>query len=163
MTVDRKIDLIDRKILYEIQRQGRIPVVELAERVGLSKTPCLQRLRKLEKDKIIRGYRADIDPAKISQGYLVYVQVKLENTKRVTLENFNAAAKKTPQILTCHMLSGGYDYLLKIRTKNMSTFRELLGDVISDLPGVLQTSTYPVMEQVKETSLLVIDGIGEPV
>ncbi len=159
MSKVRNLDVIDKKILFEVQRNGRINLVDLAARVNLSKSPCHQRLKRLEKDKYIRGYRADLDPNKISRGYLVYVQVKLENTKRASLEKFNKAVKIIPEVLTCHMMSGGYDYLLKVRTRNMTDFRELLGDVISDLPGVHQTSTFPVMEQVKETTQLSIEGI----
>lgn len=154
------IDEADRRILKEIQSDGRISVVALAERVNLTKSPCLKRLRDLEKNGFIRGYKADLDPDKIDQGYLVYVQVKLESTRRETLEAFNSKVLKVPQILSCHMLSGGYDYLLKIRTRDMRIYRELLGDVLSDLPGVAQTSTFPVMEEVKDTSTMVIEGVN---
>lgn len=157
MEFDSSIDFTDRRILEELQRDGRIAFVDLAERVNLSKSPCLKRLRRLEKQGYITGYRAEIDPDKIAQGYLVYVQVKLESTKRDFLETFNAKVKEVPQILTCHMMSGGYDYLLKVRTRDMHAYRELLGDVISALPGVSQTSTFPVMEQVKDTNVLVIE------
>jgi len=155
----RNLDLTDKKILFEIQKDGRINIVDLAAKVNLSKSPCYQRLKKLERDKYILRYRAELDPKKISRGYLVYVQVKLESTKRHFLEKFNEAVREVPQVLSCHMMSGGYDYLLKIRTRDMSEYRELLGDVISDLPGVHQTSTFPVMEQVKETTELTIEGL----
>lgn len=158
MKSNRPLDGVDLKMLDVLQSEGRISVVELAERVNLSKSPCLQRLRRLEKDGYILGYRADLDPQKMAHGYLVYVQVTLENTSRRSLENFNAAVQEIPQILTCHMMSGGYDYILKIRTADMSSYRELLGDVISVLPGVNNTSTYPVMEEVKDTtSFLVVE------
>ena len=157
MVVFSQLDATDRRILVEVQKNGRIQVVDLAETVGLSKSPCLKRLRRLEQTGFIRGYRADLDPDKIAQGYLVYVQVKLESTKRDWLERFSTAIQTVPEIMTCHMMSGGYDYLLKVRTRDMRAYRELLGDVISDLPGVQQTETYPVMEQVKETSLLVVE------
>ena len=150
------LDLTDQRILEEIQRDGRIAFVDLADRVGLSKSPCLKRLRRLEKEGFIRGYHADLDPDKVAHGYLVFVQVKLENTRREYLEAFNASVAEVPQILACHMLSGGYDYLLKIRTRDMHAYRELLGDILSALPGVAQTSTFPVMEEVKDTSVLPI-------
>jgi len=117
-----------------MQQSGRMTVVDLAARVNLSKTPCLQRLKRLEEDGYILGYRARLDPKKIKQGYLVYIQLKLQNTSSDTLNKFNNAVLKTPQILTCHMLSGGY-----------------VGDVIADLPGVLHTSTFPVMEKKSRT------------
>jgi len=161
MSKRRGLDQTDKRILYEIQRSGRINLVDLAALVNLSKSPCYQRLKRLEQENYILGYRADLDPNKIWRGYLVYVQVKLESTKRNALETFNKAVMDVPQILTCHMMSGGYDYLLKIRTRDMTEFRVLLGDVISDLPGVHQTSTFPVMEQVKETTELMIEGLEE--
>jgi len=159
MSKERNLDLTDKKILFEIQKNGRINLVDLAAKVNLSKSPCYQRLKRLEKEKYIRGYRADLDPKKISRGYLVYVQVKLESTRRSALEKFNKAVKTIPEVLTCHMMSGGFDYLLKIRTRDMTDFRELLVDVISDLPGVHQTLTFPVMEQIKETTELTIEGL----
>ena len=155
------LDSMDRRILREIQSDGRLPVVDLADRVGLSKSPCLKRLRRLERDGIIRGYRADIDPDRIRQAYLVYVQVKLSSTKRATLEAFNAAVKDIPEIMSCHMMAGGFDYLLKIRTRDMKAYRQFMGDVLSQLPNVDQTSTFPVMEQVKESHELVIEEAGE--
>jgi Lrp/AsnC family leucine-responsive transcriptional regulator len=115
----------------------------------------------LERSGYILGYSARLDPVKIQQGHLVYVQVKLKNTSSASLTAFNKAVRGVPEILTCHMLSGGYDYLLKIRTKDMASYRQLLGDVISDLPDVLQTSTFPVMEEVKDSSALLIAGIDE--
>jgi len=134
-------------------------MVELAEQVNLSKTPCINRVRRLERDGYISGYEARINPDKIQQGHLVYVQVKLNDTTSKTLNSFNRAVQNVPQILSCHMLSGGFDYLLKIRTQDMPAYRRLLGDIIADLPGVSQTSTFPVMEKVKESTHLAIPGI----
>lgn len=150
------LDQKDRDILKVIQSDGRISIVDLADTVNLTKTPCLQRLRRLEARGFIKQYRAELDPQKIQQNYLVYVQVKLENTARHSLESFNQAVKVVPQILTCHMLSGAYDYILKIRCRNMAAFRELLGGVIADLPNVQQTMSFPVMEEVKDTTLMEI-------
>lgn len=154
------LDEADRRILREVQSDGRVPVVELAQRIGLSKTPCLKRLRRLEKDGVIRGYRADIDPDKIRQGYLVYVQVKLSSTTREVLDAFNKAVRGVPEIMSCHMMAGGFDYLLKIRTSDMKAYRQFMGDVLSQLPNIAQTSTFPVMEQVKESHELIIEGMG---
>jgi len=151
------LDNIDKNILDILQFEGRISIVDLAKRVGLSKTPCLTRLRRLEKTHYIEGYQACINPAKVNQGYLVYVQVKLENTTSQTLKTFNEAVKIIPDIMSCHMLSGGYDYLLKVRTEDMISYRDLLGDVIASLPGVLQISSFPVMEEVKDSSLVKIN------
>jgi len=160
VTIKKTLDQTDLRILSEVQKSGRMSVVELAKLVNLSKTPCLQRLRRLEREGYIIGYRARLDPRKIKQGQLIYVQVKLKNTTSATLDSFNVAALATPQILACHMLSGGFDYLLKVRSPDMASYRELLGDVIAKLPGVLQTSTFPVMEEVKDTHQIMIDGIA---
>ena len=152
------LDNIDKNILRILQNDGRISIVNLAERVGLTKTPCLTRLRRLEKTGYIDGYQARINPHKVDQSYLVYVQIKLENTTSQTLRNFNQAAKATPDFMSCHMLSGGYDYLLKIRTRDMASYRELLGDVIASLPGVLTTASFPVMEEVMDRTTIRISG-----
>ena len=157
MTSSDTLDVIDRRLLRVLQAEGRISVVDLAERIGLSKSPCLKRLRRLEEVGVIRGYHANLDPDRVRQGYLAYVQVKLSSTKRSTLEAFNAAVQDIPQIVSCHMMAGGYDYLLKVRTRDMKAYRYFLGDVLSDLPGVDQTSTFPVMEQVKESHLFSIE------
>ncbi len=151
------LDPTDLRILREIQTQGRLAAVDLAERVNLSKSPCLKRLRALEKSGLIKGYRAELDARRLSYGHLVFVQVKLANTTRAKLEEFNAAVQCVPQIQSCHMMSGGYDYLLKIRTRDMSHYRTLLGDVLSELPGIAQTSTFAVMEEVKDTMEVPID------
>ncbi len=148
------LDPTDRRILREIQSDGRMPVVELAERVNLSKSPCLKRLRRLEKDGYIKGYRAELDPKRLGYGYLVFVQVKLVNTTRAKLEEFNRAVQDVPQIEGCHMMAGGYDYLLTVRTRDMDDYRLFLGEVLSGLPGIDQTSTFPVMEEVKKHSAL---------
>lgn len=156
MKKDKLIDQTDLRILAAIQKSGRISIVDLAKLVNLSKTPCLQRLRRLEREGYIVGYRARLDPRKIKQGQLIYVQVKLKNTTSSTLDKFNASILATPQILACHMLSGGFDYLLKVRSADMAAYRELLGDVIAKLPGVQQTSTFPVMEEVKDTHQIIV-------
>ncbi len=156
MTNIDQLDVIDLRILSVIQSDGRMPVVDLAERVNLSKSPCLKRLRRLEKDGFIQGYCARLDPKKLGQGHLVFVQVKLANTSRSVLEHFNRAVQDIPQIQSCHMMSGGYDYLLKIRTRDMEDYRIFLSDIISALPGIAQTSTFPVMEEVKDVFALAI-------
>lgn len=151
------LDKYDLKILSVLQVDGRISVVNLAEQIGLSKSPCLKRLRRLEKGGFIRGYRADIDPQKVMQNHLVYVQVKLSSTKMRDLAAFNAAVQDIPQIMACHMMAGGYDYLLKVRTKDIQEYRAFMGEILADLPGVLQTSSFPVMEQVKDAQYVILE------
>ena len=152
-----KLDSVDRRILHEVQIDGRIAFIDLADKVGLSKSPCLKRLRLLEKEGYIKGYRAVLDAYKVSQGHLVYVQVKLKSTNRESLQRFNRAVQDVKEIMSCDMMSGGYDYLLKIRTRDMYAYREVLGDIISVLPGIAQSSSFPLMEQVKETSVLFVE------
>ena len=147
------LDAFDKKILGELQLDGRLAFSELADRVGLSKTPCLNRVKRLERSGVIRRYRADLDPARIEKAHVVYVQIILSNTKRAALDAFNTAVKEIPEIMSCHMMAGGYDYLLKVRTKDMSAYRQFLGDTLSMLPGVDKTSSFPVMEQVKESNV----------
>lgn len=156
MTSIDSLDAFDLKILDELQSNGRIRYNELAERVGLSKTPCLNRVKRLEKQGIITGYRASLDADKMLQGYLVFIQVKLADTRRESLAAFNDAVQAIPEIMSCHMMAGGFDYLLKVRTRDMRTYRHILGDVLAALPGVDQTSSFPVMEQVKETPAIPI-------
>jgi Lrp/AsnC family leucine-responsive transcriptional regulator len=160
--LSNQLDATDRRILKEVQNDGRLSIVELAARVNLSKSPCLKRLRRLENEGYIKRYYAELDAKKLSYGHLVFVQVKLTNTTRAKLEEFNRSVQLVPQVLSCHMMSGGYDYLLKVRSRNMEEYRILLGDVISALPSVGQTSTFAVMEEVKDTMMLPLDFQTRP-
>lgn len=160
MSMLEDLDEFDRKILRAMQANGRLSVGDLSEQVGLSKTPCLTRLRRLESRGYIRHYKGVLDPVLIRQDYVTFVQVKLEATTRRHLKAFSDAVKNIRQVQSCHMMSGGYDFLLKIRTRNMKAYRELLGDVLSELPGIAQTSTFPVMETVKDThDYVVLDPV----
>lgn len=156
MTPFDSLDIIDKKILRELQSNGRITYNELAERIGLSKTPCLKRVKRLERENYIRGYQALLDPDRVQQGYVVYVQVKLMSTKRAMLDKFNKKVLEIPEIVSCHMMAGGYDYLLKVRTKDMKSYRDFLVESLSTLPGIDQTSTFPVMEQIKDSGIIQI-------
>jgi Lrp/AsnC family transcriptional regulator, leucine-responsive regulatory protein len=150
------LDSIDLQILNHLQTAGRIPIVELSKRVNLSPTPCTLRIKRLEKEGIIKGYHARVDAAALGQALMVFVTVKLRGTDEATLKNFNAAVKPIKQILECHMVGGGFDYLLKIRVRDMGEYREILGGVIGNLPMVEGTHSYFVMEEVKESPLLPI-------
>ncbi len=155
------MDQIDRRILDCIQSFGRVSVVELAKLVNLSATPCAMRLRRLETDGVIQGYHARLNPKSIQQALLVFVSVKLKATDEATLARFNSAVKPVQQILECHMTGGGFDYLLKIRVRDMAEYREILGRIIGMLPMVEGTHSYFVMEEVKETPLLPIPAETE--
>lgn len=145
-----ELDQIDRKILNVVSAQGRITITELAALVGLSKTPCQVRLKRLEESRIITGYRANIDPVKLGLDHIAFVEVKLDDTRDAALRAFNDGIIKLKEVEQCHMIAGGYDYLLKVRTQTMADYRRVLGESISALPHVSQTSTFVVMEAVKE-------------
>lgn len=151
-----RLDKTDLRILQEIQKNGRITVAELSRKVHLTKTPCAERLRRLESVGVIEGYYAKLNPTVLDAAHLAMVQVQLKSTTSDELEAFNAAAARVPEIQSCHMIAGGYDYLLKVRTSNIEAYRQVLGAVISKLPGVLQTHTYVVMETVKDDVTLAL-------
>lgn len=150
-----EIDRFDRAILDVLSGEGRLPVTELAARIGLSKTPTQARLRRLEKMGAIRGYRAILDPVKLGIDHVAFVEVKLRDTSERSLAAFNAAIVDVPEIEQAHLIAGNFDYLLKVRTTDMRSYRRVLAEHISELPGVASTSTYVAMEAVKE------DGAGD--
>ncbi|UEM03736.1 Lrp/AsnC ligand binding domain-containing protein [Skermanella rosea] len=152
------MDRIDRAILRELQQNGRISVVELAGKVNLTKTPCSERLRRLEAAGVIRRYRAELDPVALEADHVVLVQVVLRGTTADELERFNEAVRRVPEIQSCHMIAGDFDYLLKVRTRDIQHYRRLLGDTISRLPHVQQTHTFVVMETVKDDMTLPVPG-----
>jgi len=153
------IDRIDRRILEQLQLNGRISYVDLGEAVGLSTSPCLERVRRLERDGYIRGYSAQLAPQLLGAGLLVYVEINLDYTSQDIFAQFRSAVLAVPQLLECHLVSGDFDYLLKIRIADMAAYRELLGEILHRLPGVRDTKSYVVMEELKETLNLEIgDG-----
>jgi len=145
-----EIDHFDRKILEALSEDGRMSVTELAAKVGLSKTPCQLRLKRLTSDGYIEGFRAVINPSKLDLEHIAFAEVKLSNTQEDALRAFNAAVKKIKEVEECHMIAGRFDYLLKIRTKDIRRYRQVLGERISNLPYVSSTSTNVAMETVKE-------------
>lgn len=149
-----ELDDIDLSIIDQLQKDARQSVTDLSRRVNLSATPCTQRMRRLERDNIIQAYHARVSPAALGAALLVFVTVKLRATDEATLAAFNASVKPVRQILECHMTGGGFDYLLKIRVRDMAEYREVLGGVIGQLPMVEGTNSYFVMEEVKETAML---------
>ena len=148
-----KIDRLDHAILKEVGHNGRISVTDLANRVGLSNTPCTLRLRRLEELGYIRGYRAILDPEKMGVGHIAFVQVTLTDTKTAALEAFNKAVRQISEVEQCHMTCGGFDYLLKVRSRDIADYRQVMGEKISTLPYLSHTSTFVVMETVKDSHL----------
>ncbi|WP_010449226.1 leucine-responsive transcriptional regulator Lrp [Vibrio rotiferianus] len=152
----KELDRIDRNILNELQKDGRISNVELSKRVGLSPTPCLERVRRLERQGYITGYTALLNPQYLDASLLVFVEITLNRGAPDVFEQFNAAVQKLDDIQECHLVSGDFDYLLKTRVSDMGAYRRLLGDTLLRLSGVNDTRTYVVMEEVKQTNQLVI-------
>lgn len=145
-----QLDKHDFAIIRQLQTNGRMTVTELASRVGLSKTPCQIRMKRLEKQGYIRGYTALIDHGKLGNQHIAFVKIKLSDTKTRALNAFNEAVQKVPEVEQCHMVAADFDYLLKVRTPDMQAYRSVLGEQISSLPYVVQSSTYVVMEDVKD-------------
>ncbi|HEY5717249.1 MAG TPA: winged helix-turn-helix transcriptional regulator [Motiliproteus sp.] len=148
------LDRVDRAILKELQKNGRITVTELATRVGLSKTPCQVRMRRLEEQGYITGYTALVNQTKLGLNHIAFAQITLSDTSSKALDAFNAAVRKIPAVEQCHMIAANFDYLLKVRTRDMTEYRTVLGEQISALPYVLQSSTFVVMENVKDAGLM---------
>ena len=143
------IDRIDRHILSILQVEGRIAAVELAERIGLSPTSTGERLKRLQKEGYVTGFAARLDPHRLGLGLLVFVEVHLDKTTPDVFEKFAKAVRRAPEVLECHMVAGGFDYLVKTRVADMTAYRRFLGETLLSLPGVRETRTYAVMEEVK--------------
>jgi Lrp/AsnC family transcriptional regulator, leucine-responsive regulatory protein len=148
------LDRIDLKILNVLQADGRLSNLKLAEAVALSPTAVLARVQRLTREGYILGYEARLDPVKLGVGMLVFVEVLLDRTTPNVFEAFNAAVQAHPQILECHMVAGGFDYLVKTRVADMQAYRDFAGAVLWQLPGVRETRTYAVMEEVKNSARL---------
>jgi Lrp/AsnC family leucine-responsive transcriptional regulator len=147
------LDPFDRKIVAALREDGRLSVSELARRVGLSKTPCQVRLKRLIDGGVIRGFRAVIDPARLGLDHVAFTEVKLSDTREAALSAFRAAVLRIPEVEECHMIASHIDYPLKVRTADIRRYREVLGERISSLPHVASTSTFVAMETVRDASL----------
>ena len=152
----RDLDKIDQRILRVLQADGRISNLKLAEAVHLSPTAVLERVKRLHREGYILGYEAKLNPARLGAGLLVFVEVLLDRTVHDVMDNFKAAVQVRDEILECHLVAGGFDYLLKTRVADMAAYREFIGSVIWTLPGVRETRTYAVMEEVKNTTRIAV-------
>jgi Lrp/AsnC family leucine-responsive transcriptional regulator len=150
------LDKLDRRILSVMQVEGRIPNNELADRIGLSPTSTSDRVKRLQKDGYISGFSARVDPHRLGLGLLVFVEVLLDKTTPDVFDKFAQAVRRAPEVLECHMVAGGFDYLIKTRLADMASYRRFLGDVLLSFPGVRETRTYAVMEEVKNDGPLPI-------
>lgn len=147
------LDRFDLAILSVLAEDARISITDLAQRIGLSKSPTQARLRRLESNGIIIGYRALLDPIRLGLDHVAFVEVRLSDTREAALTAFNEAIARIPEIEQAHMIASHFDYLLKVRTRDMAQYRKFLGETISTLPYVANTSTYVAMQAVKETML----------
>lgn len=145
-----QLDEFDRAMLRILATEGRIPAVELARRVGLSKSPVQARLKRLADAGVITGYRAVLDPIRMGQAHVAFVEVRLSDTREAALQAFNRAVLTIPEVEECHMIASRFDYLLKVRTSDIVAYRRVLAERLSALPHVASTSTYVAMEAVKD-------------
>ncbi|GAB5415783.1 MAG: Lrp/AsnC ligand binding domain-containing protein [Congregibacter sp.] len=156
----RTLDRIDRKIMQILQHDGRLPNVALAAEVGLSPTPCLERVKRLERDGFIKKYVALADAEKLNAATVAFIQVHLTNTSTENLRAFNKQMCALPEVESCHMVAGGFDYLLKIRCADMQEYQHFLGEKLATVPLIAQTHTYVVIEEVKSETAVSLKGLG---
>jgi Lrp/AsnC family leucine-responsive transcriptional regulator len=150
------IDETDRRLLRVLQEDGRITNQGLSERCGLSPAACFDRVKRLRERGVITGYTALLDPAKLGQALMIFIEVMLDRTTDDVFAAFSDHVRRVPQVLECHMVAGGFDYLLKVRVSDMVAYRAFLGDVLTTMPGVRETRTYAVIEEVKLTTRLAV-------
>ena len=157
----KKPDAIDVAILDALQRDGRLSNVALAKAVGLSPTPCAERVRALEAAGIINGYTTNLDPERLDLGLLVFIEIAIDRTSEDAFDQFRKAMLGIAQVQECHMVAGGFDYLLKVRVRDMAAYRAFLGEVLSKVPGIRETHTYAVMENVKESRAIDLSHLSD--
>jgi len=150
----QRLNRTDRRLLRLLQQDARTSYAELARQVGLSTTPCKERIKRLEREGIIRSYQAILDPEQLDAGLVVFVQIRLSRTSQDIFEDFKRSAFQLPQVQECYLVSGNFDYLNKARVADMNAYRAFLGETLLTLPGVQESTSYVVMEQVKETLAL---------
>ena len=150
----RSLDKLDRKILHILQQDGRISMKDLSEQVGLSITPAIERVKRMERDGVITGYHARIDPPALGAKLLVFVEITLHQKSASVFEQFRREVLRIPEVQECHLVSGDFDYLIKARIHEMAEYRKLLGEMLLQLPGAAQSKSYVVMEEIKETLVL---------
>jgi Lrp/AsnC family transcriptional regulator, leucine-responsive regulatory protein len=148
---ERELDRVDRQLLSLLQADGRLTVAELARNVNLTLTPCIERVRRLEREGFIDGYYAHLNPKRLGQSMLAFTEVTLDHATQDVFQRFKEAVQTVEEIVECHMVAGGFDYLIKTRVQDMDEYRRVLGDKIVNVRGVRHTQTYFVLEEVKST------------
>jgi Lrp/AsnC family leucine-responsive transcriptional regulator len=156
----KNFDAIDQAILRALQDDGRLAVSAVARLVGLSNTACTERVRNLEASGAITGYTALLSGPALGLGLVAFIEVSLERISTETFDQFRSAVRQIPQIEECHMVAGGFDYLLKVRVADMAEYRRFLGDALARVPGIRQTHSYPVMEEIKAGPRLDLSHLG---
>ena len=147
----KTLDRIDRAILKALQADGRMTNSDLSRLINLSATPCLERVRRLERDGYIESYHAKLNAEKVNAGFLVFITVSLDQTNENIFTKFKSKIAEIPEIMECHMVGGGFDYILKVRTGSMAEYRRLMEERLSEIPAIASTSSYFVMESVKDS------------
>jgi Lrp/AsnC family leucine-responsive transcriptional regulator len=150
-------DRIDLAILDVLQRQGRISMTELADAVGLSASPCTERVRRMEREGVIVGYHARLSAEALGRTLLVFVEIKLSSKSGDVFDKVKKELSQMPEVMECHLVSGDFDYLIKCRLRGMSEYRYLLGNILKKLPVAAESRSFVVMEEVKETLRLPLD------
>lgn len=150
------MDDADLRILRLLQKEGRITNQDLARQCGLSPATCFERLKRLRTSGIITGFTALLDPERLGSALLVFIEVSLDRTTDDVFAAFAAHIRDVPEVMECHMVAGGFDYLLKVRVSDMAAYRAFLGGILAAMPGVRETRTYAVLEEVKQTTMLPI-------
>lgn len=145
-----QLDFYDRQIIDLLSKEGRLTVTELAKRIGMSKSPCQVRLKRLQDEAYILGFKAIINHAKLKKEHVAFAEVRLTDTREEALDEFNAAVEKVSEIEQCHLIAGSFDYLLKVRTSDITAYRKVLAESISRLPYIANTSTYVSMQSIKD-------------
>ncbi len=145
-----RLDSFDMQIISILSKEGRLPVTELAKRIGMSKSPCQVRLKRLQSDGYILGFRAIVNHTKLKKEHVAFAEVRLTDTREEALDEFNAAIEKVAEIEQCHLIAGSFDYLLKVRTSDIVAYRKVLAESISRLPYIANTSTYVSMQSIKD-------------
>ena len=149
---------LDQKILSALQEDGRLSFTELGKRVGLTTTPCIERVRKLERDGFIKGYTALLNAEMLGLGLVVFVQVRLNRTSKKTFEEFRHAIQKLEEVQECYLVTGNFDFIVKARVKDMTAYRDFLEGSLLNLPGVQESTSIAVMETIKETLSMTVSS-----
>jgi len=159
LSTERELSRLDMRILQELQKEGRITYAELARRVGLTTSPCMERVKRMEKEGVIRGYTALLDPGVLHSNLVVFVQIRMTRQSQDVFAAFKHAAVALEEVQECYLVSGNFDYLIKARVNDMDAYRKFLGETLLSLPGVQESTSYVVMEEVKETLNLALSGV----